>query len=163
MPRYTLEFDDIATGAVANTYKTLASLLVADTAGHRCRLRALTVGPADDSPPDVNIGLQLNRVSDISAGSAGTSTAVSGANMAKRDPGSLDSIVTGGIDHSAEPTTYDTEPVWAGAINARGAIVKEWGEAEAPIATQDMLLGLLVAPRTAAAVRCSGSLEFESY
>lgn len=160
---YSLIFNDLPTGVVADVFTTLASLIVADTTGHRLRVRSLSIGPADDTPPDVNVAVQLARIADVSAGTAGTKTAVTTGNMAKKDPSNVDSIVSGGRAYSVEPTTYETEPLYQEDINAHGGFIKEWGVDDAPVAGQDMLIAVIAAPRTAAAVRLSGTIEFETF
>jgi len=160
---YSMVFDDLATGTTADVFKTAASLIVADTVGHRCRLRSLNIGPSDDVPADQNITVKVSRIADVSAGTAGTKTAVTTANMAKKDPGSVDSLVSGGVNYTAEPTTYENESLFTQDMNARGGFLKEWSAKTAPIFTQDSLCGILVAPRATTAVRFSGSLEFEVF
>lgn len=162
---YRLPFDDIVTGAVADTFKTLAAILVADTAGHRVRLRNLIVGFAQDTPPDVPVALKIGRIADASAGTAGTAgNTVSTANMPKVDPGSIACLMTGPRAYSVEPTAYETEPLWSDDLNAHNGIIMPWPDPdERPRATQDMLIALLAAPRTAVAVAVSGTLEFEMY
>ena len=161
--RYVLTFTDVATGAVADTYKTLAALLAADVAGNQCRLLALNIGPSDDAPADVNVGIQIKRIADISAGGAGTKTAVSAANMGRPYVDTRDGVITGGRNYTVEPTAYETEPLFAMDFNLRGGFFKEWTAESAPVIKQDMLLGLLAAPRTAAAAKLSGSLEYEEF
>lgn len=165
--QFSLPFNDIASGASINTFKTLVALLAADTAGLRIRLRSLSIGVSEDTPLDLAVGLQLTRVADISAGGAGTSdTTVATSAIAKKDAESADSPVSGKVDFvtsGVEPTTYESEPLWAIDFNRRGGVIKEWDAENAPVIHRDQLLGLLVAPRTAAAVRLSGVLEFETF
>lgn len=163
MPCYKMTFDNVATGAVADTFTTLAAIVAADTAGYRARLLSLTIGPADDAPVDKNVAVKLCRVDDVSAGGAGTATTVSGANMAKADSESAASVISGGHTYTVEPTTYGTYPLWVGAFNARGGLVKHWDREDAPVIQRDQLLGLLAAPRDAAAITLSGTMEFEVF
>ena len=58
---------------------------------------------------------------------------------------------------------YETEPLWKGEINAHGGAIKFWSEEDAPEIGLDALLGLLAAPRTAAAVKLSGTLTYETW
>jgi hypothetical protein len=160
MPKFVVPFDNVATGAAADTYKTMAAIRVADTAGHRVRLRALHVGPADDAPVDKCLAIKISRVADVSAGGAGTSTAVT---PAKKDVASTAALASAGKNYTVEPTTYETEALWQGAINSRGAISMVWSADDAPVVGQDALVGVLMAPRDAAAVTVSGSLEFEEF
>ena len=160
---YSLTFNDVATGAAADTFKTLAALIAADTAGHRCRLRALNVGPADDGPSDLNVELKIARIADVSAGGAGTTTAVTAANMGRPESVQRDGVITGGRNYTVEPTAYETEPLWTHGMNIRGGFFKEWGVEEAPVLETDQILGLLAAPRSAAAIRLSGTLIYEEF
>lgn len=162
--RYKMPFSDIATGAVADTFTTMATVVSADTTGYRYRVRSIEVGPADDTPSDANVAIRLERVADVSAGSAGSSAdTVSAANMPKVDPSSRDSVMTGARAHSVEPSTFETEPLFQLDINVRGGFIKEWALEDAPIAGQDMLIALRAAPRAGSAVRVSGAIEFEEF
>jgi len=160
---YTLPFDNKVTHATADTYLTVASLIVPDTAGVRCRIRSLTVGPAQDSQTDIPYAIKIDRIDDVSAGTAGTKTAVAVADIGKKDPGAPNSTVSGGVAYTVEPTTYNGEPLWLSAQNDRGTLIKEWGPEDAPSADADMLLGVLMAPRTSVAITVSGCIEFEVY
>ena len=158
--KFTVNFDDVATGAVADTFsKTIAALRAAATTGYRCRLRALQIGPSDAAPADLNVGLQLQRIDDVSGGGVGTLTA---ATPVKKDSLSRAAVITGGVNYSAEPTVYG-DPLWQIDINRRTGFIKEWLPEDAPVINEDQLLGLLAAPRTAAAANLSGSLEFEEF
>jgi len=161
--RYAVHFTDVPSGAVADTFKTIAALIAADTAGYRCRLRSLQVGPADDAPADLNVALQLQRVDDVSAGGAGTAN--SNPTPVPKDSLARAAVISAGEDYvtgGVEPTTYGN-PLWQIDINRRNSVIKEWGVEDAPVINRDQLLGLLAAPRTAAAVRLSGALEFEEF
>ena len=160
---FTVDFDDVATSGTINTFKTMAALVAADTAGYRCRLRKLCVGPADDAPADLNVALQLQRVDDVSAGGAGT--ADSTRTPVPHDSLSRLAVITAGEDYvtgGVEPTPYGN-PLWQIELNRRNSLIVEWGEEEAPVINRDQLLGLLAAPRTAAAANLSGSLTFEEF
>lgn len=162
--RYKLPFEDMPTGAVADTFTTLATLIAADTAGYRFRIRSLQVGPADDTPTDANGSVRLHRVADVSAGGVGSSAdTVAGSVMPKVDPSSRDAVISGARAHSSEPTTYETEPLWQMDFNVRGGFIKEWSAEDAPICGRDMLIGLTAAPRAGVAIRLSGTIEFEEY
>jgi hypothetical protein len=163
--RYSLPFDDVPTGTVDNTYKTAAALIVADTVGHRCRITAVRFNGADDAPPDLNVGVQIKRIADNSAGAAGTKTVVSAANMPKKDPGSIDSLVSGGVNYTVEPTTYEGQAIYQGGFNARGGrdIRFDEQDGESPVAIADQTLGLLVCPRGTTAIRLSGVISFETF
>lgn len=161
--RYTLPFDDLASSATINLFKTLASILVADVAGHRCRLLGLDIGPADDTPGDKNAAISIERVADVSATGSGTAgNTVSAANMPKVDPLGINCLMTGPRDYSSEPI-YAAEPLWIGGLNDRGFLQKFWDEDDAFEFHRDMLCGCLIAPRAAAVIRVSGVLLFETY
>jgi len=162
--RYSLPFDDLATSASANTFKTMIAMISADVAGRRFRVRSLQLGFADDTPADTNLCIQMKRIADVSAGTAGTAgTTLSAANVPKKEPTVADTVVTCKRNYSAEPTAYEAEALFETELNARGSIIKEWSEVDAPVAGQDMHIGLLVAPRNAAARQVSGSIEFEQF
>jgi hypothetical protein len=159
--RYVLPFSDLATGASADTFKTLVALVLANTAGHRFRVRALSVGPSDDAPDDKNVAVRLARTDNTGAATGGS--AVTAANIPKKDSLSRDTVATAVRGPTAEPTTYETEPVYQMDFNIRGGLLKEWSDIDAPIVNRNQTLGLLAAPRAAAAVRLSGSIEIEEF
>lgn len=163
MPFYKFDFDDVASGAVADTYTTLAALIAADTAGYRARVLSITIGPSDNAPVDKNVAVKLSRIADVSAGGVGTRTAVAGSAVSKADTESVDSTISAGHTYTAEPTTYEGRAVWQGAFNARGGIIKHWDKEDAPVIQRDQLIGLLVAPRDAAALTLSGTIEYETF
>jgi len=165
MPRYALPFENISTSASASTYKTLAALLLADTAGLRIRLRSLAIAAAA-TPTDATLAVQLKRVADVSAGGAGTPNAtITTANIPKADANQANSPASGGTDYltgGVEPSTYETNALFQMEFNSRGGLIKEWPPSEGPMLNADQLLGLLVTNRAAAAVAVSGTLEFET-
>lgn len=158
--RFSVPFSNVATGAVADTFTTIAGLLAADTAGYRCRLRSIQVGPGDDAPADLNVALRINRVNDVSGGGAGTATAVT---PQPKDSECRAAVIAGKHTYTVEPTTYETVPIWDCDMNRRNTIIKEWAADDAPVINRDQLLGLQAAPRTAAAATLSGTLEFEEF
>jgi len=157
---YTLEVNNSASGASADTFKTMLAARAADTAGYRFRLRAVAVGCAEDSPVDLPIAVVVQRVDDVSGGSAGT--AGSAETPAPVDSLSRASVIAGGSAYSAEPSTYG-DPLFAVDFNARSALIKEWAPEDAPVANRDQLIGLLVAPRTAAARTITASMLIEEF
>lgn len=161
--KFSLPFEDIATGAVADIFKTLAALKVPDVVGNRCRVRALIIGFSKPSPDDQPVAIVMSRIADRSAGASGTSTAVTAANMPKKDPDSIDSLVTGERDYSVEPSSFAAENIFADEINDRGGIIKEWDEEGAPKFTRDQLCAIRAAPRRALAAEVTGTIEFEIY
>ena len=158
---FTVNFDDVATSATINTFRTMVALIAADTLGFRCRLRKLMLGPSDDAPADLNLAVQLKRVDDVSAGGAGT--AASNPVAVPHDSLSRAAVITTGEDYvGVEPTTYGL-PLAQFELNRRNTIIVEWDADTAPVIGRDQLLGLLAAPRTAAAANLSGSLTFEEF
>ena len=155
-------FNNISTGAVADTYKTMAAVLTGDTAGYEIRLRAVIIGVSLDAPADLQVSMKVNRIADISAGGAGTpDSSIAAANLARPRSGSRDGVSTFGYDYSAEPTTYETNPHYQIDFNLRGGHTKEWGIEDGIIGGQDMLVGILMAPRTANAAVISGTVIWE--
>ena len=158
--RFTIPFSDVATGAVADAFKTIGAVHAGNTAGYRCRLRKLSVGPADGTPVDKSVSLQLKRIDDVSGGEAGSKTAVW---PFPKDSFSRAAVVTGGENYTVEPTAYAAERLWECGLNTRGAIVMEWAAEDAPVANRNQLIGLLAAPQDASAITLSGSLEVEEF
>lgn len=162
---YTLTAQDVATGAVADTFKSMLALLAAATAGHRGRLLKLDIGPSSDAAADRNFGVRVarsNRTTD------GTDTTVTSANLGKCDPHSRDSIMTGGRDYTVEPTTLETEDLWAGDFNGRGGLLQVWDKDEAPswgdrATGNGQSLLVLMAPRTDAADSFTITVTWEEY
>ncbi len=168
MPHFSLPFEQIATGSTADVYKTMAALIVDDTQGHRIRVRGIHVYPADPNPLAHNIGVHLDRILDLSAGSAGTPGTtpdpVAKADMPHHDPGSVDSLVAGERDYTAEPTTFQTESLFVGGFHMNGGLINErFDEDEKYVCTRDMLIALRCAPRAAVTLTVSGVILFEVY
>jgi hypothetical protein len=163
--RYVLPFEAVALSATAGTYKTLAAIIVPDTPGVRVRVTALNIGPGNANPPDTDIEVKLNRIDDVSGGTAGTTTAVSAANMGKKDSGAPTCTVSGAVNYTAEPTVYNTtEPQYRLGMNARASAIKEWIDPDdMPKGGADQLIGLLAASRDTTQPKISGSIEFEVY
>lgn len=157
--KYTVSATDLPSGAVADTFTTLLTIVAANTQGHRARLRSLCIGPSDNNPADVNASFQLKRVDSVSGGSAGTATAVT---PALKDSLSRASVLTSGKAHTVEPTTYGL-PTWEFDMNNRSSVIKEWAADDAPTVNLNQLLGLLVAPRTGSAQRFTVSMEYEEF
>lgn len=163
---YTVYFDDVSTSAVADEQKTLQAIRAADTLGYRAKIVELFVGPADNAPVDLNVSLQLKRVDDVTAGGAGTPN--SAVTPQPVDSLSRASIITAGEDYvtgGVEPTTYGAVPLWVGDINRRNSIPWFWDEFDpkVPVMNRDQLIGLLGAPRTAAAAVLSGYIKFKEF
>lgn len=166
--KYSFGFSSVVPGAaVADTYRTIAAIrLPANTPpiGVRARITQISLGFAQDAPADIPIGVKLVRIADVSAGGAGT-PGLSGT-LTMKDPASLQNNfgITAGLNYTAEPTAYETGPLWAIDINDRNAVIKEWiMDDEKPKVIEDQIIGLLVAPRTSTVVEVSGCIEFELY
>ena len=165
MPVIKIPFKDVATGAVADTYKTIAALEIADNQENRYRLTKIVVGPADSTPQDANVSLSIKRINDVSAGGVGTAgTTIAAAAIPMADDKQTPPVdLEGNSNYSAEPTAYEANEQWHGAMNGRGALIENLAPNDAPVVKRDQLLGLLAAPQTAAAMTLSGCLTFESF
>lgn len=159
MPFYTGLAEDVASSSSADTYTTILGLLAADTAGHRGRLRKLTVGMSEDTPGDTTYAVQVKRVDDVSAGSAGTATALTEGQIHSL---SIAPNVAALHTYTVEPSTYG-QPLWHGEFNSRASAIVEWGPDEAPVVDRDQLLGVLVAVRSAVAKNVSIHAEWEEF
>ncbi len=162
---YILPFDDVATGASANVWDTIAAAIVADTALKRIELVEIALGPADDAPLDLSAGVRIKRIADVSGGTAGTAGGtLTAAQMGRGRSDVADPPFTGKTGYTAEPTVYEggtsvTNCLFQIGINTRSLVVIPVAPGLC-IAQQDQHLGLLLAPRTAAAQRWSGHLVF---
>jgi hypothetical protein len=162
MPRITIPFEDVDTGIVADTFKTMAALEIADNQENKWRLVEIMVGPSANTPQDLNVDIQVKRINDVSAGGAGTSTAITAANLPLSEDDATPPVdLEGNVNYSAEPTTYETHPQWHGSFNARGALIHQWEANKGPVVKRDQLLGLLAAPQTTTAITLSGHMIFE--
>lgn len=148
---------DVPTGAVVDTFKTLMSLKAANTTGHRARLRSLNVAGAGGAAQDIQATLRLLRSDNTGDGTATSVTPT------KKDPDSLAANLTAAKAHSAEPTTMESTYIWEGALNARGTLIKEWGEDDAPIIAKNTALNLQGTPGTTTAVTLNITMEWEEY
>ncbi len=158
---YSLTVEDVATGVAADTFTTLLALKAAETSGHRGRLLKLCVGPSDNTPADINLSVKVNKTNNTANG-AGSSNVASAA-IPKTDPAQRNSIMTGYYGYSGEPTTYDTQAPWNMDFNRRGGLIENWDEREAPSWGPNETLGILLAPRTAAAARVTITLIWEEF
>ena len=158
---YSLTVEDVATDSAADTFKTLLALKAANTAGHRGRLLQLCVGPSDDTPADLNLAVRVNKTDNAGNGTGATS--VASANIPKADPNQRDSIMTGYRGYATEPTTYDTEAPWKFDLNRRGGLIQNWDDREAPTWGPSETLGILLAPRTAAAANVTITVVWEEF
>jgi len=162
---YTLAFQAVSTAATKDTAKTVAAIIGANTDGVRARIRKIGVGFGDDTPHDRAYAITLKRVASNLAGNAGTAgSSVTAANMPKHDSLSTDSLLTGGLNYSAEPTYESGQPLWALELYGKTSLLMEWDALDAPIINKDQLIGLIVAPRSAdEADEVSGFIQFEVF
>ena len=156
--RYAVTATNVASGAVADTFKTLAAVIAADTAGHRARLVSLAAGTADDTPQDKNVCVRLIRTDNTAAGTPGSSPT-----PAKLDTDSRASVLTAGINYSAEPTSLESTPVFAVDFNLRGGLLKEWAPDDAPVLNKNQTLCVQAAPRTPNAATLTITLVYEEF
>ncbi|MFA7254120.1 MAG: hypothetical protein WC107_06235 [Patescibacteria group bacterium] len=158
---YKLKVDALATGAAANTYATLLGLKLANTTGHRCRLRRLVIGGGGAAAEDIQVSLRLRRTGNTADG---TSTAVNVNTIGDARGGSVASRVAAiGKNYTVEPTTYETGALGLGAMNSRATLIMEWGPDDAPVWGPNQTLGLEAAPGSAAAAHLEAALEWEEF
>lgn len=158
--RYTIPFENISTGAVADTFKTLVSLIM-PTAGATCRaaIVGIRLAGGDAAPTDLTLVARFRRVLTGSGkGTAGTT--ITAANIPKKDNLSQDAPFTAGTNYSAEPT-YEAKTLWEMAFNSRTGVMEAFGRENEIIGNYDQVIGLEVAPRTASARVLSGSIDVE--
>jgi hypothetical protein len=159
MATYGLNVLSATTGATANTFITLLGLKMANTVGHRCRLRSLIVGGAGGASQDLMVSLKIG-VTDNTGD--GTSTAVNVNTIGKHDANAIASNVNAiGKNYSAEPTTVGTGLMGGISVNTRGTVVKEWGPLEAIKWGPNQSLVILGAPGASTAATLDISLEWE--
>lgn len=158
MPHFTAEAEEMATGSSVGTFKTMLGIKMANTTGHRARLRALNVGPGGEGAQDINLTL---RVSKTNNSTDGTSTAVTAK---KKDPGSVASNAAAiGKNYSVEPTTVNSQHDYGNGFNSRATHIKEWSKEEAPVFGPNETLVVQMAPGAAAAVKVTITAEWEEF
>lgn len=159
--QYLHTFDDIASGdGTTPTWKTVAGIIVPDTANLRVRLDYLDVWPRD-APSNINCLVRLVRSLDVSVDGAGTAgTTVAAANISKADPDAQDSIASVKENYSSEPGFASTEPLWLGVFNDGGGIIKRWFDSGRPMATRDMALYIQFTRVGAGTMDVSGAFGF---
>lgn len=159
--RFAIPFEGVSTGSTPGTYKTIALVVVPDTAGYRSRIVEVDVHGADATLADEKIDLRVTRIADISAGGAGTGTSVT---PVKLDLSSRASVITAKVNCTVEPTTYESTNIWNGAIHMKSGIERVFGYTEImPVLNRDEALGLLGSPLTANARKLSGQIIIEEF
>jgi hypothetical protein len=154
---FTVSFRNVLGDATGDADTTIAAIIAADTAGHRCRIREIALGFSDDAPADLNMGVSLQRTDNTTAG-----TAVGSPTPEPLDSDSLAAIITAGVDYTDEPTTYG-DPLWAIELHRQNSLIKEWSQEDAPICSRNETVGLVTTPRTSAAASMSGHIVFEEF
>lgn len=163
--RYIIPFTNVPLGATG-TFITLARAISTDLAGDRFKLMRISVGPSNGTPPDLDGNIQVKRILDTTAGAAGTpGSTISAANIPKKDTQSQDAPFSAGIDYTtAEPGTYQANPVHNMGMNAHGAYIKDW-EADGddpPKFHRNESCGVLGTSR-GATFNVTGEIEIESF
>lgn len=163
--KYVFCAENIATGAVADTFKTMLATITPNTNGLRHRMKSLSVGFADDAPADRNVAIQVKRIASVSGGTAGTATTVTTTALGKKDTLGPDTSMVVKKNYTVEPTTYEAESLFAADLNDRNGIQKEWStfDDDAPVAQKDQHLGILAAPRAAFASTLTICAEIEQF
>lgn len=159
----TAAYSDIVIAAAKDTYVTCAAIIVPATQGYGARLRGFTVGMADETAQDIQMSVIVNRINDVSAGSAGTpGTTISAANLARPYSYENDGNLTVGLNYvGAEPSTFLTYPLFMMDFNSRGGYSHYFQDFDTPYAGEDQILAIRVAPRVATAAQVSGTIIFE--
>lgn len=153
---FTVSFRDVLGDAVADADTTLAAIIAADTAGHRCRVRSIALGFSDGTPADENMGVSLQRTDNAGAGAKSAFTPV------PFDSDSLAAIITAGVDYTSEPTDYG-DPLWAIELHQQNSLIQEWAPEDAPVCNRNETIGLVTTPRVATAATMSGHIVFEEF
>jgi len=148
---YSVPFEDVASGAVVGTFKSLASVIAG--AGKRAKIRAIRVGFGGEAADDINMTLQLIRGTTDGTGSAVTPV--------QRDMLSAAAGCTAKKNYSVECADLESLPVCEFGLNSRGTAFLEWGPQEAPVVNASKCIFLRATPGAATARKMSGVIEFE--
>ena len=159
--RFMIPFAGVATGSVADTFKTIVAAIAGDTLGYRFWVNYLGVFTDDSTPLEHNLALRLCRIADVSGGSAGTGTAVT---PVKPDDLGAASIITAKKDFTVEPSTYESTDLLVGGRHAKTGFVWQWDEmAGAPVGNRDQLIGVLAAPKSTTALTLRGLMGITQF
>ena len=158
---YSLQVAALATSASANAFITMLGLKLANTSGHRARLRKLVVGGGSVAPQDLQVGVRVRRTDNTGDG---TSTAVNVNTIASADANQIASRVSAiGKTYTAEPTAYENGVLAGGSLNTRGTLVLEFSADEAPVWGPNKTLGIEAAPGSASAATLDITVEWEEF
>lgn len=153
-----LKVEGVATGSAANTFTTVLALKLADTAGHRGRLRRLVIGGGGGAPQDLQVSVRI-RKSDLTTD--GTSTSVN-INLIGGDADDIASrVVAIGHTFTTDPTNVGTETLGGGTFNTRSALTLEWPEGQGPLWGKGETLLIEAAPGEATAALIEAGVEWE--
>lgn len=159
MGTFAIKVDGIVTGSSANTYAGLLGLKLANTAGHRARLRRLVVGGAGAAAQDINVDIRIRRTSNAGDG---TSTSVNVNTIGSLNPNQIASVMSAvGKTYTVAPSTYENGALGGGSVNSRGTLVLEWPPNEGPLWGINQTLVIEGAPSTAAAVNLGIAAEWD--
>jgi hypothetical protein len=161
---YTLPFSNLQDGNAQDTFKTMAAIIVSATEGYQAELLGFWASASADAAVDECYTWDIRRIADVSAGGAGTTTAVTVGNMPRQRSNAGNPDTSGGVNYTGEPTTYESYPLWEGSLFDRGQIGFMWPDGCGPLAIEDQIIGLRVAPRAAGPTQLnwSGCLFFRS-
>jgi hypothetical protein len=157
MAHYAVTAYDVATGAVVDTFKTMLSMISANTDGHRGELQFFSVCGAGGDPQDIQVTCRINRTNNATAG---TSTAVTPTSL---DPDSLATVITSGKNYSVEPTTYESSFALEAAFNARAGFTWSAPRGMGIKWKKNQTLAILCTPGTATATTLNLTAHFEQY
>lgn len=159
MGLFTVKVTGISTGASAGSYITILGLKLANTTGHRARLRRLVIGGGGGAAQDIQVDVKFDRTDNTGDG---TSTSVATTTILAHDQlGVASNIAAIGKNYSAEPTTYAGDAGAGGSFNSRGTLVLEWASGQGPGWGLNQTLGLLATPGANTATTLSVDLTWE--
>jgi hypothetical protein len=147
----------VSTGATGAAYTTVLGIKFANTAGHRARLRKVSI--SGNEATDRAVAWRVDRSDNTTDG---TSTAGTTANILQHDPDSAASNVSAiGYTYTVEPTTVAADTGIGGSFNCRGGDIKEWAPGSGPLWGKNQTLLIKAAPATSNATALVVSVEWE--
>lgn len=159
MPIYHCKVEGLTTGTTVGTFKTLVGLKLADTAGHRARLRRLILAGGGSAAQDIQVSARIAKTDNTTDG---TSTSVNTNTIGQSDDNDIASNVSAiGKNYSVEPTTIGTGLLGGGSFNTRGGLVLEWNHDEAPIWGKNETLLIQGSPGETTAANLEAYVEWE--
>lgn len=147
MSIYYVPIDNIAGNSGSgeqDEYKTLASIIVPDTADIQVAIKEIDIGPASDSAADENFILAVERIDGPTT--EGTKTAITAANINRPHTDLPDPDWSAAKNYTVEPTVFETNPLWLMGQNDRGGFFKRWEDIrEAPQARKNQIICVCIA------------------